>query len=185
MRAPEGALRSLLAVLVLLGLGPAACRTRPAGPPLATVPQVDLSRYAGRWFEIARKPAPFEEGCSGSTAEYSLQGPDRLQVINSCWKEGRLQQVEGSAKVVPESGGSRLRVSFFGPFSGDYFVIGLDERNYSWAVVGEPRRRFLWFLSRTPAVTDGLLDHMKRIAADHGYALEDLILTDQSPNLQP
>mgnify|MGYP001436808827 CR=1 FL=1 len=106
--------------------------------PLTTVEKVDLERYAGRWYEIARYPNRFQRDCaSDTTADYTLLKNGRVGVVNTCRKkDGKIKQADGKAKVVAASN-ARLKVTFFWPFYGDYWIIGLD-RDYRWGVVGEP-----------------------------------------------
>ncbi len=121
---------------------------------LDTVPYVDLARYEGRWFEIARYPTPFEGDCAkNATANYTLRGK-RVRVVNSCvTSRGKLRAIEGWATVSDPETNAKLRVSF-GPLArGDYWIVDLAG-DYSYAVVGEPKRRFLWILSRTPQIDE-------------------------------
>jgi apolipoprotein D and lipocalin family protein len=140
------------------------------------VPSVDLNRYAGGWYEIARLPNRFQRQCARHTvAVYGLRPDGRLSVLNQCLKRnGTVDQASGVAKVVDPLSRSRLKVSlvsFLGwrPFWGDYWVIGLDEA-YRWAVVGSPNRRYGWVLARTPRLDDTSLETIKTILASNGYA---------------
>ena len=137
-------------------------------PQLITVNQVDLNKYTGLWYEIAKIPNSFQDQCSyGTTAEYKLLEDGEIQVINKCYKsDGEADVAEGLAKVVDKKTNSKLEVSFFSifgfrPFWGDYWIIGLDD-NYQWAVVGSPNRKYGWILSRTPLLPD---DTMQKIFA--------------------
>lgn len=126
-------------------------------PPLPTVENVDLQRYAGKWYEIARYPNTFERGCVGVTADYGLRDDGRVSVLNTCLEgalDGPARTIEGSARTVDPSN-AKLKVRFFWFFEGDYWVIDLDE-DYTLAVVGEPSRNFLWILSRTPQISEEL-----------------------------
>jgi apolipoprotein D and lipocalin family protein len=127
------------------------------------VSHVDLERYAGKWFEIARYPNRFQRDCqSDTTAIYTLRNNGKVQVVNACRKkDGTIKGVRGTAKIV-DTTNARLKVTFFWPFYGDYWIIGLDP-DYRWAVVGEPGRKYLWILSRTAQMTDG--DHQKALVA--------------------
>jgi apolipoprotein D and lipocalin family protein len=119
---------------------------------LETVDSVDLERYLGRWYEIASYPAWFQRNCTAVTADYSLRKDGLIEVINSCRKEsvdGKLKQAKGRAKIVDPTTNAKLKVSFFGPFWGPYWIIDLDPE-YQWAVVGVPSRKYLWILCRTP-----------------------------------
>lgn len=152
-----------LGFLVLLG----GCATR---EPLPTVPEVDLARYSGTWHEIAKYPNFFQRRCASDTkAIYEPMADGRIRVVNSCRNaNGREQRVSGTATVVPDSGNARLRVSFWGPFAGDYWIIGLDP-DYRWALVGHPSRKFLWILSRTPEMDDTTYRRIVKLATDLGY----------------
>jgi apolipoprotein D and lipocalin family protein len=131
-------------------------------PPLEVVDSVDLDRYLGRWYEIASYPAWFQKNCTAVTADYSLREDGRIKVINSCRKgtlDGKAKQSTGRAKVVDPTTNAKLKVSFFGPFWGDYWIIDLDP-DYQWAVVGVPNRKYLWILSRTPQMDAALYDEI-------------------------
>ena len=112
-------------------------------PPLEVVAQVDLKRYLGKWFEIASYPAWFQRGCTASTAEYSLLDDGKIRVVNRCRKkslDGPLKTSTGKAVVVDTATNAKLKVWFFWPFKGNYWIIDLDP-DYRWAVVGEPKRK--------------------------------------------
>jgi len=144
-------------LLLLMALG--ACAAQTAGPPVQTVAAVDLQRYLGHWYEIARFPNSFQDGrgrrCVQTTATYGLRPDGQVSVENRCLDAAdgnRETGASGRAYVVEGSNNARLRVTFFWPFYGDYWVIGLDP-DYRWAVVGAPGRDYLWILSRTPTMT--------------------------------
>jgi apolipoprotein D and lipocalin family protein len=128
---------------------------------LPTVDYVDLDRYLGRWYEIARYPNDFEQGCVGVTASYSLMGNGQIRVVNTCRNsDGEVtERIQGTARVDDTTTNARLKVSFFWPFSGTYWIIDLDP-DYEYAVVGEPGRRFFWILSRTPTMDEETLDEI-------------------------
>ena len=138
--------------------------------PLKSVPKVDLSRYTGRWFEIAKYPNRFERKCdSNATATYSLRSDGKISVVNTCkTREGKLTQSNGWAKVVDQMTGSKLKVTFFWPFFGDYWIIDLSP-NYEYAVIGEPSRKYLWILSRTAKMDDKLYAEIAGRLAAKGY----------------
>ena len=124
--------------------------------PLEVVDSVDLKRYLGTWYEVASYPAWFQKGCTGSMAEYSLLPDGKIQVVNSCRKntlDGKLKQAKGKAEVMDATTNAKLKVWFFWPFKGNYWIIDLDP-DYQWAVVGEPKRKYLWILSRTPTMDE-------------------------------
>ena len=123
-------------------------------PPLETVNKVDIQKYLGTWYEIARFEHRFEEGCKNVKANYSLKDNGDIKVINSCTqiKTGKKTEATGVAYAVDETN-SKLKVSFFRPFYGDYWVLMLDEE-YKYALVGSPNREYLWILSRTKTISD-------------------------------
>jgi apolipoprotein D and lipocalin family protein len=156
--------------------------------PLRVVPSVELTRYAGLWYEIARLPNRFEEKCAGDvTAEYALAGEGRMKVINQCRKKnGRMSRAEGVARLADKEGpNSRLEVRFapgflsFLPFVwGDYQIIELAP-DYSYALVGDPGRKYLWVLSRTSRMDEATYRKLAETAASQGFDITRLIRTKQ------
>jgi apolipoprotein D and lipocalin family protein len=144
----------------------ASCTLRTTTP-LPTVESVDLARYMGKWYEIALLPNRFESTCAADTqATYRLDR-DLVRVRNRCRKaDGGVEEANGVAKVVEGSRNAKLRVSFFRPFYGDYWILALDH-DYRWALVGEPRREYAWVLSRTATLDEASL----QIALDKAAAL--------------
>jgi len=169
-----------LTLLALLLLG--ACATQPVPGMPATVPAVDLSRYVGTWYEIARLPNSFQDEagriCEGTTATYTARPDGWIGVTNRCLGQAGERVATASAYVVEGSGNARLRVSFFWPFYGDYWVIGLDP-DYRWAVVGAPGRNFLWILARTPVMAPADLAAATAIARGQGFDVASLRSTAQ------
>jgi apolipoprotein D and lipocalin family protein len=143
--------------------------------PVTTVTHVDLERYTGLWYEIARIPNRFQKQCArGTTATYSLREDGRITVINRCVKEGgEIDEAKGVAKVEDTASNAKLKVSFVSfigwrPFWGDYWVIGLEE-DYQWAVIGTPDRTYGWVLARTPALDEDTMDEIFAIIESNGY----------------
>jgi apolipoprotein D and lipocalin family protein len=170
----------LLLFLWLLAL-PVQAASDSDKEPLTTVFSVDLTRYLGRWYEIASYPAWFQKGCTGSTADYSLLPDGRIRVVNRCFKnslDGPLKESSGKAEVVDKTTHARLKVCFFWPFKGDYWIIDLDP-DYQWAVVGVPSRKYLWILSRTPTIDGTVYDGILRRVIKKGYDPARLNLTEQ------
>ena len=155
---------TMAVALVFAGL--AGCTLRPSTP-LPTVESIDLARYMGEWYEIALLPNRFQSMCVADTqASYRLDG-DVVRVRNRCRKaDGGIEEANGIAKVVEGSRNAKLRVSFFRPFYGDYWILALDP-NYRWVLIGEPSRTYGWVLSRTPNLDDASL----QIALDKAAAL--------------
>lgn len=141
----------LKTLLLLAGLVVVAHLSLAADAPLKTVDHVDLRRYAGKWYEIARYPNRFQRDCdTDTTADYVLRDDGRVRVVNACRKKGgAIKTARGTAKVLDKTSNSKLKVTFFWPFYGDYWIIGLS-KNYDYALIGDPDRKYLWILSRTP-----------------------------------
>jgi apolipoprotein D and lipocalin family protein len=148
--------------------------------PVQTVSSVDLSRYAGTWYEIARYPNRFQKQCTGNvTATYELRDDGNVTVVNSCKTEdGETDTATGKAKIVDSRTNARLKVSFFGPFYGDYWIINLGP-NYEYAVVGTPDRDYLWILSRTPQIDEALYDVLLQRIAAQGFDTARIVKTPQ------
>ena len=119
---------------------------------LKTVKSVDLQRYAGTWYEIASYPQFFERGCTNVKATYTAK-EGFIEVVNQSVKDGKPNDIKGKAFIVEKSGNAKLKVQFFWPFKGDYWIIDLAE-DYSWALVSDPKQKTLWILSRTPHMLD-------------------------------
>ena len=149
--------------------------------PLNTVDFVDLSRYVGQWYEIARYPNKFQKGCVGSKATYILSDDGKIKVINECYNNsffGKIRSAEGKAWVVDKETNSKLKVSFFWPFSGNYWIIDLG-RNYEYAVIGHPARKYLWILSRSSFMDENLYQSILTMLRGQEYDTEKLIRTIQ------
>jgi len=149
-------------------------------PQLQVVPSVDLSRYVGRWYEIASIPTWFQKGCVGSTAEYSLRPDGDIDVVNQCRREpgGALDTARGKAWVTDPATNAKLKVQFFWPFRGDYWIIDLG-RDYDYAVVGHPSRDYLWILSRRPLMDAEMYARILERLRQKGYDVERLLKTRQ------
>jgi apolipoprotein D and lipocalin family protein len=127
---------------------------------LQTVPNVDVNKYAGKWYEIASFPQRFQKGCHCTTAEYTMTDKGYLIVENRCNKDsnnGKQSYIKGKAFVEKNSGNAKLKVQFFWPFRGKYWIIDLAD-DYSYAVVSHPSKKYLWILSRTPQMNNGIYD---------------------------
>lgn len=158
----------------------AGCAAPPA--PLSTVPTVDLARYYGTWYEIARLPNRFQDQCASDVrATYRPDG-EHVSVLNQCrGARGEVEAARGIARVVEGSGNARLRVSFFRPFYGDYWILALDP-DYRWVLVGEPGRQYAWVLARSPQLEAATLDALLAQAATLGFDRQAFVTT---PHTQP
>ena len=170
--------RKFRALLSAVALVASAAQAEPA--PVQSVAAVDLTRYLGKWYEIAAFPMFFQRNCVGdTTAEYALRPDGDISVTNRCRTAKGFDQAGGKAWAVEGGANARLKVSFFWPFRSDYWVIGLDTE-YRWAVVGNPDRKYLWLLSRTPQLAQGELDKALQAARAQGYDLSQLQYTVQA-----
>lgn len=174
-----------LSVCLALCLALTACDRPPVNrdgtKPLATVASVDLNRYLGTWYEIARFDHEFERDCTGVTATYSLNPDGSIKVLNRCHRgalNAPADDAEGTARVVDATTNAKLGVTFFWPFEGDYWILALDP-NYEWAIVGEPSGRYLWILSRSGMIDDQLKASLLAKIEAQGYDTTALIWTTQ------
>jgi apolipoprotein D and lipocalin family protein len=178
-------MRVLLLILGLVLVWPlCGCAAR---CPLPVVEHVDVQRYVGKWYEIARYPAWFERNCVAVTAEYTLRDDGKVAVVNRCrvrTLDGREKKATAVARVVDPQTNARLKVAFFWPFEGDYQIIMLDD-DYRWAVVGEPRRGYLWILSRTPQLNAATYDAILARLPEFGYDPARLEQTPQPDGAPP
>ena len=137
--------------------------------PLPTVATVDLDRYLGTWYQIALIPNRFQSMCVAETQAEYARDEDLIRVTNRCRKDnGEIESAIGVAKVVEGSSNTKLRVSFFRPFYGDYWVLALDP-DYRWVLIGEPSRSYGWVLARTPTLDQAVLDKLLDRATELGY----------------
>ncbi|WP_052572886.1 lipocalin family protein [Haloferula sp. BvORR071] len=175
------------ALLPLLGLPLlfASCTTSTSpAKPLATEAKVDLKRYTGKWYEIARYPKWFQTGCVSATADYSRNKDGTIRVVNTCLRgDGSSRSIEGIATPV-DAKANRLKVSFPNnwyskavpvPAEGNYWIIDVSP-DYSRAVVGTPDRRSLWFLARSPKIAAKDFESMKAIATAQGFDMSALAI---------
>ena len=143
----------------------------------------NLNRYLGTWYEIARFDHTFERGMENVTAEYLLRDDGKVDVLNSGWKDGKFNTAEGKARQPdPSADPAHLEVSFFLFFYSDYNILMLDD-DYQVAMVGSKSPKYLWILSRTPEVSDSVLDQVLEEASGRGYDIDKLIWVDQSENI--
>lgn len=170
-------LRSLTtAILICTVAGLSGCSTLsrpPIGNPHVPQPRksVEIDRYLGRWYELYRYDASFQKDCEAVSADYSRNVDGTIRVLNTCHKgavDGAVKTATGRAKVVDAASSAKLKVSFFGPFYGDYWVIDHAD-DYQWSIVGEPSGRYLWILSRDPRPADGLKTMLRRQVEEMGY----------------
>ena len=180
---PRG--RTVLAALMVCGLGLpiSGCAYEGLFPPLPVVERVELDRFIGKWYEIAKYPNFFQQQCfGGTTAEYAIRDDGNISVVNTC-REGSLDgpesRIEGYATIADPTANAKLSVVFFPPFGAPYWIIDLDA-DYQWAVIGEPSRSTLWILSRTPTLDDATYEDILSRLAANGYDPARLVATPQA-----
>ncbi|QSZ42157.1 hypothetical protein GJV85_08540 [Sulfurimonas aquatica] len=168
-----------LLTLLLLPLFFFGCSTHYA--PLQTVEKVNIDSYLGTWYEIARYEHFFEKGCTNARATYSLKDDGDINVLNECIKEGKLSQANGVAYATDESN-SKLKVSFFRPFYGNYWILMLGDE-YEYALIGDPSREYLWILSRENKISQELKSSILSKLPEFGYTQDKLLWTEQNGEL--
>jgi lipocalin len=148
----------------------------------STVKNLDLKRYLGTWYEIARFPHSFEKDLVGVTATYSLKPNGKIKVVNQGYDkslDGTLKVAEGKAKIPDKNEPGKFKVSFFWFFYADYFVMELDQKNYEWVMIGSSSPKYFWILSRTPQMDDATYQMLLDNARGRGYDLSKLVKVEQ------
>jgi apolipoprotein D and lipocalin family protein len=180
-----------IALVAATTLQPAAASS-PTTPPVRTVPFVDLDRYVGHWYEIARFPNRFQSQCVGDVrATYARRSDGRLDVVNRCRVAEGETEARGVARIVDERTLSKLKVRFAPAWLswlpvvwGDYWIIALAP-DYSWVVVGAPGRDYLWILARAPQLDDDSIAVARAAARDNGFDADRLVPTPQAGAVRP
>jgi len=147
------------------------------------VEYVDVVRYMGTWFEIAKFPQRFEKGLVGITANYTLLPNGKVRVINRGYEgdfNGKLRTAKGKAWIVDTATNAKLKVSFFWPFAGNYWILELGE-DYEYVVVGDESRKYLWILSRTPQMDEAVYNELLKRVQDKGFDISKLEKNPQKP----
>jgi apolipoprotein D and lipocalin family protein len=166
-------MRNLLLLIIPVLL--AGCARMPEG--VEPVTGLDLNRYLGRWYEIARLDHSFERGLSNVTATYRLRRDGGIEVVNRGYEEEkkRWREARGKAYPVGDPSVGRLKVSFFGPFYGGYNIIALDKENYRYVLVCGPSRDYLWILARSRTLSPAVLQELIAEARQLGFDTDRLI----------
>ncbi len=142
---------------------------------MATAKNIDIKKYMGTWFEIARIETPFQRGKYNSMAVYKLNPDKTVSIENSATtKNGKRTTAKATAYVPNPEDSSKLRVSFFRPFYSDYWILDIDT-DYQWALVGTPSKKYLWILSRRQSIDDATLIYILNSANSRGFDVSKLI----------
>lgn len=163
------------AVILMMLIFSFSCKSK--APQRSIVPEVDLERYAGVWYEIARYPHRFERDLVGVTATYTLRKDGKIDVLNQGYKgslDGELSQARAVAKVPDPSEPGKLKVFFVPLFGAGYFILDLDREKYQYALVGSNFMNYLWILSRTPRMEESVYEKLTQKAASLGYDVSKL-----------
>lgn len=180
------------AVAIATAAMPAGGTREQAREPVRTVASVDLDRYAGDWFEVARFPNRFQRKCVADVrASYARRSDGRIDVVNRCRTADGDTEARGIARVADEHTRAKLEVRFAPAWLswlpavwGDYWIIGLSP-DYAWAVVGSPGRDYLWILARSPHLDEESFAAARRAARDNGFDVERLVPTEQTAERRP
>jgi len=143
---------------------------------LSTVKEVDIEKYQGLWYEIAKYPNSFQRNCLSSTATYTIHEKGYIIVENRCKKKSNYNEegyIKGKAFPIKNSNNSKLKVQFFWPFRANYWIIDL-EPNYQWAVISEPKMKYLWILARKPSIDENSYQAILNNLKEKGFDLEKI-----------
>ena len=144
---------------------------------LVTVSEVNLEKYSGQWHEFARYPNRFQKNCKTSTARYTILNNNKIEVYNECIdNNNHLKNVKGKAWLANKNDTAKLKVSFFWPFSGNYWIIGLDN-DYQWAIVSEPKKKYLWILTRESDISIEDWIQIESILNHYNFDIQKLIFS--------
>lgn len=154
-------------------------KTESKKPDNTTVTQLDISRFMGKWYEIARYDHFFERGMTQVTATYSLKPNGKIRVLNTGTKKGKIKQITGKAYQPDATDPGKLKVSFFLWFYSDYYILELDP-DYQYVIIGSSSDRYLWILSRKSTLPNSLYSLLLQKLKERGYSTENLIFVSQA-----
>ncbi len=171
-------------LILLLSLMLSACLGMPEG--VTPVKNFELERYLGKWYEIARLDHAFERGLENITAEYAKRDDGGVAVINRGFsvEDEEWKSAEGKAYFVKDTDEGYLKVSFFGPFYGSYVVFELEQDNYDYAFISGPDNSYLWLLSRTPEVSQNVIDKFIAMSQQRGFDTDELIFVSHDADIE-
>ncbi len=178
----------LLSLLLLVTTTTSCTMKQADNSQRATVANVDLERYAGVWYEIARFPHSFEKGLVGVTATYTKLPNGKIEVLNQGFKgtlDGKRSKAKAWAKIPNPNEPGRLKVYFFWPFGAEYLILDLDQENYSYVLVGSSSPNYLWIMSRTPQMSEETYNYLVGKAKELGYNIKNLEKVPQQESQNP
>ncbi len=155
-------------------------------PALQTVDSVDLSKYAGLWYEVIHLPSRLQEGCQDSTATFSLRNDGEIDILNSCRDkhDGSLHHTNGRGWSIDKSHNARLMFSFFWPFRSEYLIID-QGKEYEYSVICTPDRKRLWVISRTPKLNGDVFESILQHLEKQGFNRDSFVKTEQGKHFTP
>jgi lipocalin len=176
---------ALSAIALLLGSCNNPTQTHPIEK--STITNLDLNKYMGTWYEIARYPHRFEKDLEAVTATYELLDNGFIKVTNSGYKieSGKKKDAIGKAKIPDLNDPGKLKVSFFLFFYADYYILEIEPDAYSWVIIGSKSDNYLWILSRTPQMDEQLFNQLITKIKNRGYDTSKLERVSQEKNLVP
>lgn len=171
-------LKVTLLILILISMFLFSCKSYKELP---VVSEVNVEKYQGKWYEIARLPNRFERGLDRVTAEYTLRDDNKIDVKNKGYLIGtnEFKVSKGVARIPDINEPAKLKVSFFCPFSGNYWILELDD-DYQYALIGEPSRKFLWILAREKTLDDNTIDKLLQRAKELNFGIDEIIMVNQN-----
>lgn len=172
----------MVALMLIVSLSGTACTSKKEANPVKTVDKVDLQRYLGTWYQQAFYPTRFQKADCGEvvTANYSLDEKGNIRVVNTCYEDAGATVVKSQADAkawAVDDTNSKLKVQFFWPFRGNYWIVKLDQENYSYSVVSDPKREYLWILSRDMAIDEAVYQDILDWLESNGWDLNRLVFT--------
>lgn len=176
---------TIILILILLNSFIITSCNRNIAPTMKTVENVNIEKYLGTWYEIARFPHSFEKNLQGVTATYTMREDGKITVLNQGFKNslnGKLKKAKGKAYIPNAEISGHLKVSFFLWFYADYYILELDTTDYQYALIGSSTPNYLWILSRTPQMDEKIYKKLTSAAKSLGYDLSKLEKVDQPQN---
>lgn len=173
---------STFIISVIMAITTSGCAQNSSFKNQSTVKTLDIKRFMGTWYEIARFPHRFEKNLVGVTANYTLLPNKKIKVLNQGYLhqlDGTLKQAIGKGKILNPAEPGKLKVSFFLFFYADYFVLELDEKEYQYALIGSSSPKYLWILCRKPSLDDAIYQKLLDSAKKRGYATANLYKVPQ------
>jgi apolipoprotein D and lipocalin family protein len=168
--------KTSLIIIVFMIFSIARAQNKPS-----VVSDVDLNRYKGKWYEIARLPNWFERKLKCTSATYTLRGDGRITVLNQgnyLTDPQKTSSAKGIAWIPDKNSPSKLKVQFFWPFSGDYWIMDLD-KDYRYVLIGEPALKYLWILAREKKMDESVYKQLLQKASYNGYDISSIIKVEQ------